>query len=249
MVEFYGWATIRFTAEYRDRDDEEQLQNAAVTAVQSYVREMGYGPVSDPSVLAERVASPYSGALVSAAKANVVVDARVVNGEALLWTAGAKNHATPIQQELLDLFTSIAQIALGSYGLLYLHDDEDAKARQCVSGPLLGAWRADSSRRPVLISVRAHAGGSPSRLTLSLVSSVPLVEALGPPVKQGGRADAPCLAPERCAVRQLRLFELLNAVEMAIGKRGIGERPQVLRWLQFERIRRQEEQMRMVGHA
>ena len=125
MVEFHGWATIRFTAENRDREDEEQLQDAAVAAVQSYVHAMGYGPVTDAPVLTERVAHPYSGALVSAARANVVVDVRIVNGKTQLWAAGAKNHAAPVKQELLDLFTYIAHVAPGSYGLLYLHDDED----------------------------------------------------------------------------------------------------------------------------
>jgi hypothetical protein len=125
MVEFHGWATIRFTAENRDRDEEERLQNAAVAAVQSHVHAMGYGPVTDAPILREGVAPPYSGALVSAAKANVVVDVRVVNGETQLWAAGAKNHATPVKQELLDLFTQIAHVAPGSYGVLYLHDDED----------------------------------------------------------------------------------------------------------------------------
>jgi hypothetical protein len=47
MFEFHGWATITFTIENRDRDDEEELQNAAIEAVQSYVQELGYGPVSD----------------------------------------------------------------------------------------------------------------------------------------------------------------------------------------------------------
>jgi Immunity protein 7 len=64
MFEFHGWATIRSSAENRDRDDEEELQDAAVAAVQSYVRQMGYGPVSDQSFAPS--ADPYSGALVSA---------------------------------------------------------------------------------------------------------------------------------------------------------------------------------------
>ncbi len=125
MVEFHGWATIRFTAESRDHDDEKQLQHSAVAAVQTYVREMGYGPVSARPVPAELVVHPYSGALVSSTKANVVLDVRFVNGEAQLWAAGSKNHAMPIKQELLDLFTFVAHVAQGSYGLLYLHDDED----------------------------------------------------------------------------------------------------------------------------
>lgn len=112
MVEFHGWATIRFTAENRDCDDEEQLQHAAVIAAQSYVRAMGYGPVSAKPVPAERVAHPYRGALVSGSKANVMLDVRVINGEAQLWAAGAKNHAVPIKQELLELFTYVADLIL-----------------------------------------------------------------------------------------------------------------------------------------
>jgi Immunity protein 7 len=123
MFEFHGWATIRFTAEIRDRDDEDQLQNAAIEAVQSYVRQMGYGPVSDQP-FAPR-ADPYSGALVSAAKANVVLDVRVVNGEAHLWAAGATNHVATIKQELFDLYHCVARVAPDSYGLLYMQDDED----------------------------------------------------------------------------------------------------------------------------
>jgi Immunity protein 7 len=120
MFGFHGWATLRFTAENCDRDDEEEVRDAAVEAVQSYVRQMGYGPVSyQPFELQDR-ANVYSGALVSAAKANVVLDVRLVNGEAHLWAAGAKNHATPIRQELLDLYHYIARIAPGSNGLLYI---------------------------------------------------------------------------------------------------------------------------------
>jgi hypothetical protein len=68
---------------------------------------------------------PHSCALVSAGRANVVLDVRVVNGGAQLWAAGANNHAIPIKQELLNLYHYIAGTALGSYGLLYIRDDED----------------------------------------------------------------------------------------------------------------------------
>jgi hypothetical protein len=54
-----------------------------------------------------------------------VLDVRVVNGEAHLWASGAKNHAVSIKPELLDLYHYIARAAPGSYGLLYIRDDED----------------------------------------------------------------------------------------------------------------------------
>ena len=45
---------------------------------------------------------------------------------------------------------------------------------------------------------------------------------------------------------ELRLFELLDAGEMAIDRGHIGERLEVLSWLQFRHIGRQIEQMHMV---
>jgi hypothetical protein len=84
-----------------------------------------YSPVSDQPFAPQKRRSSYSGALVSAANANVVFDVRIVNGEAQLWAAGARNHAAPIEREALDLYHFIARAAPGSYGLLYIQDDED----------------------------------------------------------------------------------------------------------------------------
>ena len=70
--------------------------------------------------------------------------------------------------------------------------------------------------------------------------------ALRPPMEERGGADTLGLALERCAVGELRLFELLGAGEMAIDRGRIGEQPEVLSWLQFRRIGRQKEQMHMV---
>jgi hypothetical protein len=128
MFEFHGWATVRFTAENRDRDDEDALQEAAVQKVWSYIRELGYGPVHAQAQAPTHPRDPrsrFSGRVVSAAKANVVLDLRRVNGEAQVWAAGFKNHATPVKRELLDMFHYFAQVAPGSYGLLYTRDDED----------------------------------------------------------------------------------------------------------------------------
>ena len=68
-------------------------------------------------------------------------------------------------------------------------------------------------------------------------------------MEQCRRANALWLALERGAVGELRFFELLDAVEMAVEQRRVGERPEVFSWLQFRGIRRQEEQVDMVGHA
>jgi hypothetical protein len=77
----------------------------------------------------------------------------------------------------------------------------------------------------------------------------PLVEALGPPLTQGGGADQLGLGLPADTALRLCPLQILDAGELAIDEHGIGERPEVLRWLQFRRIRRQEEQMDMVRHA
>jgi hypothetical protein len=65
-------------------------------------------------------------------------------------------------------------------------------------------------------------------------------------MEQRCRADALGLALEDRAVGQLRLFELLDGLKMAVDERHVGQRPQMLGGLEFGRIRRQEEQMNMV---
>jgi hypothetical protein len=68
-------------------------------------------------------------------------------------------------------------------------------------------------------------------------------------VEEGGGANAVWLALKRGAMSELRLFELLDALEMAVHQRGVGEGPEMLGGLEFWRIRRQEEQVDVVGHA
>ena len=57
--------------------------------------------------------------------------------------------------------------------------------------------------------------------------SLSFSEAVGPPMEERGGANALGLALERGAVSQLRLFELLDAVEMAVVEGRVGERPQM----------------------
>jgi Immunity protein 7 len=100
MFEFHGWATLRFTPENRDVEDEDELQQAVVEAMRAYVQELGW-------------------------TRNPIVDLRWMNGQAHLRAEGFKNHSAGIEEELVRLFRSIAQVAPGSYGLLYTLNDED----------------------------------------------------------------------------------------------------------------------------
>lgn len=59
-------------------------------------------------------------------------------------------------------------------------------------------------------------------------------------MEQRGGADALRLALERGAVGELRLFELLDALEMAVNQRGVGEGPEMLGGLELRRVRWQE---------
>ncbi|MGW4467747.1 Imm7 family immunity protein [Micromonospora sp. NPDC004704] len=54
-----------------------------------------------------------------------LTDLRPINGEYYVHLGGFPNHRGTRGSEVIDLFTKIGQLAPGSYGLLYVHDDED----------------------------------------------------------------------------------------------------------------------------
>ena len=71
---------------------------------------------------------------------NCVFDLRVNNGEYHVWTAGCKNRRIVIEEELLNFYRFIGQIAPCSYGLLYVLDhgvDQEFKVYVLVRGQLL----------------------------------------------------------------------------------------------------------------
>jgi hypothetical protein len=68
-------------------------------------------------------------------------------------------------------------------------------------------------------------------------------------MEQRRRTDAVALLLECVAMRKLGVFKVLDRGEMLVDQRGVGERPEMLRRLQFGGVRRQEEQMDMVRHA
>lgn len=74
------------------------------------------------------------------------LDIQYRNGIPVIMTAFSANHRTAEPDALIAAFTQIANIASGSYGILYLHDDEDAdhanaftkyvcKRGQCIMQP------------------------------------------------------------------------------------------------------------------
>ena len=69
---------------------------------------------------------------------------------------------------------------------------------------------------------------------------------LGPPMEAGGRTDEIRPALEGSAAGELGIFEVLNGGEVLVDQGGVGQRPEVLGWLQLRRIGWQEEQMDVV---
>ncbi|MBM7085724.1 Imm7 family immunity protein [Micromonospora sp. WMMD734] len=54
-----------------------------------------------------------------------LVDLRPVNGAHHVHLGGFRNHRGGRDADVIELFTRIGHLAPGSYGLLYVHDDED----------------------------------------------------------------------------------------------------------------------------
>ena len=99
MFEYHGWVTLRETA---GLDDDDTALDEAVQSVRRLVEELD---------------SPY------------LADLRWMNGVPFLHLAGFANRRGPAGDEVIGLLTDVGRAAPGSYGLLYVHDDEDPEHR------------------------------------------------------------------------------------------------------------------------
>ena len=99
MFEYHGWIKIRASAAYpEDGAFDEELSNEAEAEIRSLVEDLsGY-------------------ALMRQDYFNVAQ---------YIHMAGHPNHRGAHGRLIIDLFTQVGQIAPGSYGLLYVYDDED----------------------------------------------------------------------------------------------------------------------------
>lgn len=95
LVELYGWLSISEKYEDEDSYSEEFLQT-----IMKRVKE-----------------------IVSNSKFDV--DLQYMNGIPFINTAFSSNHRTPQIDEIIETYKKISEIATGSYGLIYLRDDED----------------------------------------------------------------------------------------------------------------------------
>lgn len=93
MVEFHGWAAIR----YHTHDTIQSLQDQCWKMIEAHI----------PSLPVPKL-----------------VHLQRYNGCDSLHIAGQHNHEA---EYVIELFRWIAQVAPGSYGILYFQDDEDEK--------------------------------------------------------------------------------------------------------------------------
>lgn len=97
MFEYHGWAHIRETA---GLDDDDARLRSQVEDIRRLLADLGeYG----------------------------LLDLRRLNGFPFLHVAGMPNHRGEWGAQIIDLFRKVGEIAPGSFGLLYVWDDEDAE--------------------------------------------------------------------------------------------------------------------------
>lgn len=101
MFEYHGWVTVSSSAGDEDVDPE------LASSIQNYL-ESQLAELSDVTGL---------------------VNYQLVNGSAQLHVGGFTNHRGGQGDKILRLFHDLAKVAPGSYGLLYLWDDEDSQGR------------------------------------------------------------------------------------------------------------------------
>jgi len=102
MIEYQGWATIREAFNEQGEDEEKLVSVTHKLAM--LVDELGQRPWCEATFTQ-------------------------INGEYRLFIMGNRNHASGDWPEVLALFEWVAENAPGSYGILSIHDDEDAENR------------------------------------------------------------------------------------------------------------------------
>ncbi len=99
MIEYYGWLRILDNA--YESDSKELLKT--IKEVETLTRKFGNN--------------------------DRIFELKCINSRCILCTAGSTNHKNAYVLEIIELFKTISVIAPGTYGLLYLLDDEDDKGK------------------------------------------------------------------------------------------------------------------------
>lgn len=99
MLSYYGWIEIRES--YSEEGESDILMQEIWTTLQTKAEE------------------------IQKISFNCSVETKIMNGEYKLIIFGASNHKRSPWYEILELLEWLAQNSIGSYGLLYLQDNED----------------------------------------------------------------------------------------------------------------------------
>jgi len=97
MYEYHGWVTVRES--YLNEDDADENIDSMVSDIRDKIRDIDCG--------------------------HGLLDLRAVNGEYHFSVSGFLNRKSVQADEMMELFAFIAKKAVGSYGVLYVLDDED----------------------------------------------------------------------------------------------------------------------------
>ena len=96
MFEYHGWITFVYSP--YDVEHEEEKLDTVISYAKNFIKQ----------VLNERH----------------IAELKVINAEYMASFAGAANHRSPDVEAVIEFFEEIAKRATGSYGLLYIWDDE-----------------------------------------------------------------------------------------------------------------------------
>ena len=95
MIELHGWLCIREMAE-----DEDAFPDGTEETIMNKIRTIIDG-------------------------SNAEITMQYANGTPFLQTLYCANHRTDEVGEIIHIYQHISSVATGSYGMIYLHDDED----------------------------------------------------------------------------------------------------------------------------
>lgn len=99
MIEYQGWVVVRES--YNEEGESDELLNE----------------------IREQLSSKVS--IINSSRFANICTLTLVNGNLNLLIASLDNHRSSSWDEIVDLFDWLSKCALGSYGVLYFHDDED----------------------------------------------------------------------------------------------------------------------------
>lgn len=99
MFEYHGWATVRSSP---GEEGDEGLSASLLSGIETLLTGLNEGPG--------------------------LAHLQIANGDTQISLSGMRNHRSGQGDQVIETFCRIASMAPGSYGLLYVWDDEDPDA-------------------------------------------------------------------------------------------------------------------------